>query len=92
MREKLISPQDPRCRPMALPPAADDAHSLTASARSDEAALRPRSAQSTPRSDDVEGELVENGLLGGLGVLADQVNLAVRTAAMVKTHDVTVRG
>jgi hypothetical protein len=42
------------------------------------------------RSDHIKGELVENGLLGGLGVLADQVNLAMRTATMVKAHDATV--
>lgn len=42
------------------------------------------------RSDQVEGELVENMLLGGLGVLANQVNLAVRTTTMVKAHDVSV--
>jgi hypothetical protein len=44
------------------------------------------------RSDQVEGELVENMLLGGLGVLANQVNLAVRTTTMVKAHDVSVGG
>jgi hypothetical protein len=46
--------------------------------------------QDLSRSDHIEGELVENRLLNRLGVLANQVNLAVRTAAVVKTHDVTV--
>lgn len=43
-----------------------------------------------PRSDHIEGKLVENRRLGGLGILADQIDLAVRTATMIKTHDVTV--
>jgi len=42
------------------------------------------------RSDNIEGELVEHRLLGGLGVLADEIDLAVRATAMVKAHDVTV--
>jgi hypothetical protein len=41
-------------------------------------------------SDQVDGELVENMLLGGLGVLADHVDLAVRATTMVKAHDATV--
>ena len=46
----------------------------------------------TNGSDDIESELVEHRFLGRLGLLADQVNLAVRTATMVKADDVTVGG
>ena len=42
------------------------------------------------RSDNIEGELVEHRLLGRLGVLADEIDLAVRATTMVKAHDVTV--
>ena len=43
-------------------------------------------------SDQVERELVQNMLLGGLGVLADHIYLAVRAATMVNAHDATVGG
>ena len=43
-------------------------------------------------SDDIEGEVVQNRLLGRFGILADQVDLTVRATTMVKAHDVSVRG
>lgn len=43
-------------------------------------------------SDDIEGEVVQNRLLGRLGILADQVDLTVRATTMVKAHDATVGG
>ena len=46
--------------------------------------------QARGRSDQIEGELVENRLLRGLRVLADQVDLAVRATPVVKAHDATV--
>jgi len=44
------------------------------------------------RSDHIEGELVQDMLFGRLGVLANQVNLAVCATTVVKTHDATVGG
>jgi hypothetical protein len=41
-------------------------------------------------SEHVGGELVENMLFGGFGVLANHVDLAVRATTMVTAHDATV--
>ena len=57
---------------------------------------RPGAVAATGReqvwSDDIERIVVENRLFDGFGILADQVDLTVRAATVVKAHDATVGG
>jgi hypothetical protein len=76
-QQALICLRDPRDPRMAGPTVFDAGQVLA-------------DRQEPVRSDHIESKLVENRLLDGLGVFADQVNLAVRTATMVKAHDATV--
>jgi hypothetical protein len=83
-RRGLICLPDPDGRAMALPAEPDGAQIVP------ERPKWRRPLLLTNGSDHIESELVEHMSLDRLGLLADQVNLAVRTATMVKTDDVTV--
>jgi hypothetical protein len=85
-RRALICQHDPDSPPMALPAVPDDAQILPKRPE------RLRRWLLTNLSDHVESELVEHRFLGGLGLLADQVNLTVCAATMVNADDVTVGG